>query len=129
MPKTALELTPEERKKYRLAEVLRARKKKKDRKVDLLRQEAWQVARKASEILRKDYGASKVAIFGSLVHEGAFGLWSDIDVATWGVRPEEFYSAVGAVTGLSPLFKVDVVDVEECRSTLREIIEREGIEI
>lgn len=129
MSKTALDLTPEERQNYRLAEAFKTRRKKKDRKADLLRQEAWHVARKASEILRKEYGARKVAVFGSLVHEGSFGLWSDIDVATWDIGPEEFYSAVGAVTGLSPLFKVDVVDVGECRSTLRDVIGREGIEI
>ncbi|HBN85346.1 MAG TPA: nucleotidyltransferase domain-containing protein, partial [Clostridiales bacterium] len=40
---------------------------------------------------------------------------------------EIFYSAVGAVIGLSTEFKVDLVDIKDCGSSLRNTIEMEGI--
>ncbi len=47
-------------------------------------------------------------------------------MAAWGIPPERFYEAVAAVTGLSSLFKVDLVDIETCGSKMRDTIEREG---
>ena len=87
------------------------------------------IAGTAAQLLRKEFGAQKVVVFGSLVHEKGFGLWSDIDLGAWGIPPEKFYSAVAAATGLSPFFKIDLVDVAECRPTLQKVIEKEGIEV
>jgi|GEM_PF-5228056 len=30
---------------------------------------------------------------------------------------------------LSPVFKVDLVDINDCRPTVRQVIEREGVEL
>jgi predicted nucleotidyltransferase len=87
------------------------------------------VARRAAQVLRRRFGASKVIVFGSLAHEEWFSAWSDIDLAAWGIPPDRFYSAVAAITGLSSAFKVDLVDPETCRPTLRAAMEREGIEL
>lgn len=91
--------------------------------------EAWEVAKMAADILKGRYGASKVVIFGSLVDRSRFSLWSDIDLAAWGVSDHEFYAAVGEVIGLSTRFKIDLVDPESCRESLRRAIEGEGMEI
>lgn len=92
-------------------------------------QQAWEVAEKAADLLKKKYGAKKVVVFGSLAHRPWFTPWSDIDLAAWGIPAERFFAAVGAVTGLSPDFKIDLVDPVDCRDSLRKAIEDEGIEI
>ncbi|WP_412709816.1 hypothetical protein [Atrimonas thermophila] len=33
-------------------------------------------------------------LFGSLVHEECFTLWSDVDLAVWGLRPEDTFKAM-----------------------------------
>jgi len=129
MAKTALDLTPEERRKYRLVPAPERQEIDRDRGVELRWEEAWDLVKTAAGLLRKKFGATRVAVFGSLVHEEGFGRWSDIDLAAWGIPPEQFYSAVARVTSLSSSFKVDLVDIEECRPTLRKLIEQEGIEI
>ncbi|MGI9861100.1 nucleotidyltransferase domain-containing protein [Moorella naiadis] len=92
-------------------------------------QEAWQVAKRAATILKGGYSAKKVAVFGSLVDRSRFTRWSDVDLAAWGIPDDRFYAAVGAVTGLSDKFKVDLVDPADCRDSLRQAIESEGMEI
>ncbi|QGP92305.1 hypothetical protein MGLY_16780 [Neomoorella glycerini] len=91
--------------------------------------EAWQVAARAATILKERYGARKVVAFGSLVDRSCFTRWSDVDLAAWGIPDDRFYAAVGAVTGLSEKFKVDLVDPEACRESLRRAIESEGVEL
>ena len=129
MAKTALELTPIEWRRYRLSEAVERRERAQDSAVEVRKREAWDIVGTAARELRKDFGAQKVVVFGSLAHERGFGLWSDIDLGAWGIPPEKFYSAVAAVTGLSSFFKVDLVDVAECRPTLQKVIEEEGIEV
>lgn len=90
-------------------------------------QKAWDLARKAATLLKKQYGASKVVVFGSLVDEARFTRWSDVDLAVWGVPDQWFFAAVGAVTALSAELKVDLVDPASCRESLRKAIENEGI--
>jgi len=81
----------------------------------------------ASE-LKSRFSASKVMLFGSLAR-GDFHRWSDIDLAVWGISPSDYYRAVAFASGFSDLFKVDLVDVEDCSESLCQHIQREGIEI
>lgn len=64
-------------------------------------------------------------LFGSLAHEGRFNLWSDVDIAAWGLRPEDTWQALGAVMDLDPDIEVNLVDIACCRPAL----EREGVEL
>jgi len=93
------------------------------------RAKALELAKQASYMLRRQYGAKRVVIFGSLVWTKAFSAWSDIDLAAWGIAPDKFFSAVAAVTGLSPDFKIDLVEPDTCREAVRTSIEEHGIEI
>jgi len=54
---------------------------------------------------------------------------SDIDLAVSGIPAEKIYAAVGAVTGAVRDFKVDVLDLDDCKAYFKKTIEREGIEI
>ena len=93
------------------------------------RRKALDVAKQAASLLRQKFGAERVMLFGSLASKDAFTPWSDIDLAVWGVAPDEFYSAVAVVTGLSPVFKVDLVEPDTCRKGIKDVIQKQGIEI
>lgn len=90
---------------------------------------ALAAAEEAARLLKEDYGAKKVWIFGSLTDQDRFNKWSDIDLAVQGVPSDRFYSAVGAVTGLISDFKVDLIDIDNCKDSLAKAVESEGQEI
>ncbi len=129
MAKTATELSIEKIRSYcpwRNLERLQ-----KDPEVSKRREHAWNVARIAAELLKTRYGATQVVVFGSLVHKTGFTPWSDVDLAVWGITPEEYYSAAGSAMdlGLESGIKVDVVDTEDCAPEFLADIEIEGIEL
>lgn len=93
------------------------------------RERAWAVARQAAQLLREQFGATRVVVFGSLARAEAFTLWSDIDLAAWGLRPEDTFRAVAALIGFDTEIAVNLVDVTACRPAVREAIEREGIDL
>lgn len=123
MAKTALDLSDEELRTYRPGRGLR------EWPLGERRERAWQVARAAVHLLREDFGATRVVVFGSLAHRAWFSAWSDIDLVAWGIPADQFYKAVAAVTGVSSDFKVDLIDPDVCRSAVRQSIESEGIEL
>ena len=129
MAKTALELTPQEWQEYQPVQVIETRYQAEKVKNEQRREAAWQVARQAAELLRQEFGADRVVVFGSLVHESQFNQWSDIDLASWGIPPDRFFGAVAAVTGLSSEFKIDLVDPETCHRALTETIEQYGLQL
>ncbi|MCX7707276.1 MAG: nucleotidyltransferase domain-containing protein [Anaerolineae bacterium] len=129
MTRTALDLSTQEWQAYRPGSLAGSQPIPQTPTADRRRRQAWRVARRAAQLLRERYGASKVVLFGSLTHDAWFTSRSDIDLAAWGIPPECFYSAVATVTGLSATFKIDLVDGDACRSSLRTTIEREGIEL
>lgn len=92
-------------------------------------QKAWELAKEAASILKENFNAKKVVVFGSLTRRSWFNQWSDIDLAVWGIPDHRFYAAVGLVTGLSKEFKIDLVDAKSCSNSLRRAIKNEGIEI
>ena len=93
------------------------------------RARAWEAARKAARLLKDEFGATRVVLFGSLAQPERFTLWSDVDLAAWGLRTEDTFRAVAAVLGIDSEIEVDLVDISLCRPALRETIEREGIEL
>jgi len=126
MPKTVLELTAQEWQAYQpSAQLGRLVEMQSDER----RQAAWQVARQAARVLRQEFGASRIVVFGSLPHRSGFNPWSDIDLAAWGIPADRFYRAVAVITGLSPDFKIDLLDLETCKPALRQIAEREGVDL
>lgn len=90
------------------------------------RDHAWQVARQATMLLKEQFGAKRVVAFGSLVHGQWFSRTSDIDLAAWGLRADDYFLAVAKLQDLSGEFKVDLIDMERCRPVLRDAIAKEG---
>jgi len=126
MALTALDLTPEEWKAYHPMESVR--RWKEAYRADLVnrRRRARRTARKASELLRTEFGATAVILFGSLTLPGRFTPWSDIDLAASGIPPDRYFEAVGTVIDLSAEFKIDLIDLDTCPPSFKEVIEAEG---
>jgi predicted nucleotidyltransferase len=126
MSLTALNLPPEVLKKYRPLEAIRRRRAEMSVEISSRRRRAHAAARKATKLLRDEFGATEVILFGSLARRGSFTLFSDIDLAARGIPPARFFEAVGAVIGISAEFKIDLIDLETCPASMRENIEKDG---
>ena len=129
MSKTALDLTPIEWQAYQPAKHSRDYLSQEEPQIVARQQQARQVAQQAAQLLRAEFKAQRVVLFGSLVHESEFTLWSDIDLAAWGIPAHRFFAAVAAVTGLTPDFKIDLIDPDTCRPGLKAAIEHDGLEL
>jgi predicted nucleotidyltransferase len=128
MGKTALDLTPEDWQAYQPTKI-QGTLAEENTFVTKRNEQAWQLARQAARILREKFEAQRVVLFGSLASKGTFTLWSDIDLIAWGIPAARFYAAVATVTGLSPDFKVDLIDPDTCRPGILAVAEREGVEL
>ena len=127
MHRTALDLPVEEWKTYRPVPVILQRQSATRSLLERRRKRAMRLARQAAALLCDEFDARQVVLFGSLANPGGFTLWSDIDLAVFGVPADRFYAAVAAIIGLSAEFKVDLVDADACKASLREAIDRDGI--
>jgi uncharacterized protein len=93
------------------------------------RQEAWAAARQAAALLKQQFGVTRIVVFGSLARGEGFTRWSDVDLAAWGIAPEDTFRAIGAVMDLDTAVPVNLVDVNTARASLLAVIERDGIEL
>ena len=124
---TASEITPEEMAVYRAT--ARRRRERERQELARRRERAWALAQQAARLLKEQFGATRVVVFGSLVHEDCFTLWSDVDIAAWGIAPEDTFRAIGAVMDLGGDIEINLVDMGACRPSIRAVIEREGVEL
>ena len=116
--RTTKDLSPEELAQYHLQ----------SRKEDgMLLQRAWHTAHRVAAMLYEKFGATKVAVFGSLVEPKSFSKWSDIDIAIWGIPNDKYFRAGSEAMNISGLFKVDLVDFESCKELFREKIQSQLI--
>lgn len=90
---------------------------------------AWKQAKKAASILKDNFGASDVYVFGSLTDRTFFHMNSDIDLAETGIPDEKFYAAVGYLLRTIKDFKIDLIDIENCRNSLKECVQKEGVKL
>lgn len=123
---TALDIPSHALKEYRPLEAIRQRSAAIRVDISNRRRRALLTASKAARLLRDEFTASEVFMFGSLARYKGFTLWSDIDLAARGIPPERFFEAVGVVTGLSAEFKIDLIELESCPEALHERIVTEG---
>lgn len=93
------------------------------------RERAWELALVAANLLKQRFHASRVVAFGSLVGEGIFTPWSDVDIAAWGISPRDTFRAIGAIMDLSNDPAINLVDVNTCSPSLLVAIERDGVDL
>ena len=87
---------------------------------------AWELAQRAATLLKEVFGAKQVLAFGSLVHGYWFSTTSDVDLAAWGLKDEDYLVAVARLQDLSPEFKIDLIAMERCKPELRDAITKGG---
>lgn len=121
---TAGELTAEQLAGYRAA--ARRRHEAEQRALAVRERQAWDLARRAATLLRDDFHADRVLVFGSLIHAGCFTAWSDVDLAASGIERRDTLRAMERVHDLSQEIPINLVDLESCSVALSEVIEREG---
>ena len=91
-------ISSEEMAAYR--QTMRLREAEAQRQLQGRLNEAWRVAKQASELLKTDFQAAKVIVFGSLVHRDWFSNTSDIDLAVEGVSTWDYLAAVAQLQDL-----------------------------
>ncbi len=122
---TASELSAEEIAAYRATTWERHRR---EQQAVAAREElAWVVAREAAARLRQAFQAQRVVVFGSLVHPGCFTAWSDIDIAAWGIDPDDTFRVIGVAMDTDKEIAVNLVDVGACSASLLRVIQRDGV--
>ena len=124
---TARELNPEEMASYR--EGARRRQEAERRALAVREERAWELARRAAAELRQRFNVGRVVVFGSLIHPGCFTPWSDIDIAAWGLRPEDTFRAIGVAMDVDIDIAVNLVDVGACKASVLRVIEEEGVAV
>ena len=127
MARTAADLNATEIESFRRRLRERATRADPARKARL--EHARAVAVRAARALREQFGATRAVLFGSCLHEEWLTPWSDVDLAAWGIRPEDTFRAMGAVWGLDRTLAVNLIDVTACSPALLAIIEAEGQEL
>ncbi|MCL4265180.1 MAG: nucleotidyltransferase domain-containing protein [Anaerolineae bacterium] len=124
---TQLDLAPEKIARYR--ETAQKRLRQERTETAHRREKAWQIAQEAASVLRKRFNVSRVVVFGSLAHERGFTRWSDVDIAAWGIAPEDTFRAIGAVMDLRTEIPVNLVDVNTAHPSLLRVIEQDGVDL
>ncbi len=91
--------------------------------------QAWKIARKGAELLKKEFKAKEVILFGSLVRKELFHIKSDVDLAVRGLDEKLYYRAVSRLLDLDTDIQTDLVMTEDAAESLQKRIGKEGIVI
>lgn len=93
------------------------------------REAALAVAAKAAALLREQFGATRVVLYGSTARGVGFGPDSDIDLTAEGIAPERYWHACAALDYIDPQFEINVITFDTATPALLENVDREGIEL
>jgi predicted nucleotidyltransferase len=120
-----MDITPAQLERYRRS----AREREAARKQQLAarHKRAWEVAHQAARLLKREFGATRVVIFGSLIHPELFHIHSDIDLAARDIQ--HYYRAVAHLLDLDPEINVDLIPIEDAKPAILGLIEKEGVEL
>ncbi len=88
--------------------------------------QAQKVAQQAAALLKQEFQAQQVILFGSVVHGQWFSPTSDIDLAVKQLAPDTYFTAVARLQDLSPEFKIDLVPLESCAADFQRAILQDG---
>ena len=120
-----MNITPEQMEKYRRS--AREREAARQEKLTSRRERAWDLAHRAAELLKSEFGATRVVLFGSLLHPELYHARSDIDLAVWDIQ--HYYRAVAEILDLDPEISFDLIPIEDVKPAIKELVESEGIEL
>ncbi len=90
-------------------------------------QEGLKQAKELADILKADFGATKVVLFGSMLSVNDIRMKSDIDLAVWDIPSKDYISALAELMRRSGSFAVDLVCIEDAPDSLRSYIQDKGL--
>lgn len=108
---------------------LKARQAQEKALAENKRQQALAAAREIAILLKRDFAAQRVILFGSTLSPEYFHLRSDIDLAALGIPAKTFLKAYACATDLAKSFNLDLIDLKDCRQAFREKILTRGMEL
>ena len=104
----------------------RRRLKREQEQLSLSYSQKWALAKKAARLLKEEFGAQRVVAFGSITQKELFHLYSDLDIAVWGLDEKKYYHAVAKLLEIDPAQRLDLIRIEDARNSLRSVIDQEG---
>jgi predicted nucleotidyltransferase len=113
-----------------VAQVLEAREKRAEflEQMRQRQQRGWEVARQSARILKEQFGAQRVVLFGSLLEPQRMTWHSDLDLAVWGLPERDYFRAVATLMDVEPEFRVDLVEGQRVEPHILKAI-AQGIEL
>ena len=90
-------------------------------------QRGLEVARKCAQMLKSEFGAQRVVLFGSLLAPERMTWHSDIDLAVWGLPEADFFKA-GAAIEYGHDWMIDLVEIQHAFPHILKAIE-DGMEL
>jgi uncharacterized protein len=102
------------------------------KRMKIRQQEGWEAARKVAQMLKADFGVERAVLFGSLLNHELMHKGSDIDLAVWNLPANQFFQAWAAandVLGPYDFPPIDLVPIEKAYLEVREVIEKNGVEL
>ena len=91
----------------------------------VLKYRAWQDTQHIAKVLRQDFGATGIFVYGSLVKD-QFSAESDIDIAVTGIAKDRFFEAVAVVNDGCDRW-VDLKPIESLEPYFWQRIQSQGI--
>ena len=108
---------------------LRQRDAQRKQRLSKRQERARQIANSAANVLKTEFGARKVILYGSLAHEAWFRENSDIDLAVTGIPAKLFWRAWVTVARLSTDIEINIIDLADAKQSLVREIELTGVEL
>ena len=90
---------------------------------------AWQVAHEVATHLYEEFGATRVAVFGSLTEPMGFTNKSDIDIVVSGLSHDAYDRAYSKIMNFDSEFKIDFINFDTSKGIFRERIIHQAIPI
>lgn len=109
----------------RFVDYWRQQRQREVAQIEAAKQKAWSDVQRVARLLRQEFGATRILVFGSLVKD-RFSLDSDIDMAVAGVAKERFFEAVAAVNEGCDRW-VDLKPIESLEPYFWQRIQSQGI--
>ena len=119
-------LTPEQLAVYQAS--ARAKQRQKRQQLMLRQQQGLQVAHRAARLLKEQFAAKRVVLFGSLLDIDRMHSHSDIDIAVWGLPEQDYLHAVSQLLDLSD-FSIDLIEAEHAPEKLLKSIQDTGMKL
>ena len=89
----------------------------------------WHTAYQVATLLYEQFGATQVAVFGSLTEPTWFTKTSDIDIAVSGLSHDAYDKARIKIMNFESEFKIDIINFDMSKGLFRERIKHQAIPI